>query len=66
MKRNISRKLSLNKTTVSALSEKELQMVKGGIGGTVALCFASNADNCTAASCGRGGEGRVVIVCIPV
>ena len=56
-------KLSLNKETIAKLNEDQMNGVKGGIGGTRLLCFASKAANCTDSSCAKTTG---VIVCIPL
>lgn len=59
-------KLSLNKETVALLNQEQNGDGVDNpneIGGTRALCFASKAKNCSAASCARTTG---VIVCIPL
>lgn len=66
MKKILKRNLDLNKKVISNLNAAEAKSIKGGqaeLWGTRALCFSSDASNCTNSSCARTTG---VLVCIPL
>ncbi|MBW6483317.1 MAG: hypothetical protein K0B10_09665 [Vicingaceae bacterium] len=70
IKKANSTKLTLNKEAIARFDGSGVDIENGGtqIAGTRLLCFASNARNCSAGSCGRNTQtantGGVVIACV--